>query len=313
MTTKAGIEPVVEPAAATRPRLRAGNRAVLVVTPVALVAVAWGGSYLHLRAARSVEAARAVAATPADRPPDGAKLYAQHCASCHGERGDGAGTTSPFLDPPARRFGEERFRLISTANGVPTDNDLLAVLRDGIPGTAMPAFAQLSEGERRALVSHVRELTRERLFARIFRKAEEEGGADPTEVAEAVEAILRPGTPVETPAELSAATPESVAHGRQLYQQNCASCHGPEGRGDGPQVKDLRNENGWPTRPRDLTRGVFKGGNEPERLYARIVLGMPGTPMPASTSLTPQEVGDLINFVLSLSGTVRADGETASR
>jgi mono/diheme cytochrome c family protein len=38
---------------------------------------------------------------------------------------------------------------------VPTDDDLLAVVRGGIPGTAMPAFAQLTDAERRAVVGHV--------------------------------------------------------------------------------------------------------------------------------------------------------------
>jgi mono/diheme cytochrome c family protein len=289
-----------EPAVPAPRRLRAGKWAVLVATPVVLTVLAWGGAYLHLVSARAAEARRAASAS-AHPAPDGAKLFAQHCAACHGERGNGGGLLSPFLDPPARRFGEEKFRLASTSNGVPTDDDLLAVVHNGIPGTAMPAFAQLSDDERMALVGHVRGLTREALFARIFRKAEEEGGADPGEVAEAVETMLRPGTPVEVPRQLAAATPESVAHGRQLYTQNCASCHGPEGRGDGPQVKDLKNDNGWPTRPRDLTRGVFKGGGDPERLYTRIAIGMPGTPMPASTTLKPQEIGDLINFIRSLS------------
>jgi hypothetical protein len=63
----------------------------------------------------------------------------------------------------------------------------------------------------------------------------------------------------------------------------------------------MKNDNGWPTRPRDLARGVFKSGAERDRLYTRILLGMPGTPMPGSPSLKPEELGDLVNFVLSLS------------
>jgi hypothetical protein len=67
-------------------------------------------------------------------------------------------------------------------------------------------------------------------------------------------------------------------------------------------VKDMKNDNGWPTRPRDLARGVFKGGSEKERVYARIALGLPGTPMPGTAAtLKPEELVDLTNFVLSLS------------
>ena len=95
-----------------------------------------------------------------------------------------------------------------------------------------------------------------------------------------------------------------------MFLQNCANCHGPEGKGDGQQVKDLnfKNENGTPARPRDLTQGVYKGGGEPEDLYARIVLGIPGTPMPATTKLSPQDLDALIAYVRSLA----RNGETVA-
>lgn len=34
-------------------------------------------------------------------------------------------------------------------------------------------------------------------------------------------------------------TPENIARGAELYADNCASCHGPTGDGDGPAAKDL--------------------------------------------------------------------------
>src|SRR5262245_22018892 len=52
--------------------------------------------------------------------PNGIRLYAENCARCHGSRGTADGSTSHYLDPPARRFGEDKFMLTSTANGVPT-------------------------------------------------------------------------------------------------------------------------------------------------------------------------------------------------
>jgi hypothetical protein len=66
-------------------------------------------------------------------------------------------------------------------------------------------------------------------------------------------------------------------------------------------VQEQRDDTGMPIRPRDLLRGYFKGGHEPAHLYARIALGMSGTPMPEFPKLQPGQVGDLINFVLSLS------------
>ncbi|MEK7880181.1 MAG: ethylbenzene dehydrogenase-related protein, partial [candidate division NC10 bacterium] len=75
-------------------------------------------------------------------------------------------------------------------------------------------------------------------------------------------------------------TPEARARALELYADACASCHGKAGRGDG--AEDQKDDKGYPTRPRDLTLGVFKGSPEPAQLYRRIVAGMPGTPMPMS-------------------------------
>jgi mono/diheme cytochrome c family protein len=36
------------------------------------------------------------------------------------------------------------------------------------------------------------------------------------------------------------ATAENVSHGRQIYEQNCATCHGAHGLGDGPTGKSLQ-------------------------------------------------------------------------
>lgn len=283
------------PAAGNRPGLARWQKGVLIGTPVVLALAAWVAGPVLVFRATSPAPAPAVAAAP-----DGAKLYAQHCARCHGEKGDGAGTISPLLSIPARNFGEGKFRLTTTTHGSASDEDLARVLRRGIPGSAMPAFDQFSDAEVAALIGHVRELTRQGVMLRVSRKAAEQGEVDIADVAAAVDDLCRPGEPVQVPASFPPPTTESIARGRQVYLNTCAQCHGPEGHGDGPQVKDLKNEDGSPTRPRDLTGGVFKGGGEPGRLYARIMLGMPGTPMPASTALKPEEIGDLINYVLSL-------------
>ena len=60
-------------------------------------------------------------------------------------------------------------------------------------------------------------------------------------------------------------------HGRPPFVQACATCHGASGKGDG--VQEQHDESGVPIRPRDLTRGVFKGGRQREQLHARIMLG----------------------------------------
>jgi cytochrome c oxidase cbb3-type subunit 2/cytochrome c oxidase cbb3-type subunit I/II len=79
----------------------------------------------------------------------GAKVFLQNCAPCHGERGDGKGATAVNLLPKPANFKLKQ----------PDLNYVLQVLRDGIPGTAMPSWKdQIPEADRRALAEFVRSL-----------------------------------------------------------------------------------------------------------------------------------------------------------
>jgi mono/diheme cytochrome c family protein len=76
------------------------------------------------------------------------KLFVTNCATCHGETGDGKGTTQ--LDRPARSFKDGGF---SFGN---TPEQLFKTISTGIPGSPMPAFdSSLSEDERKLLASYV--------------------------------------------------------------------------------------------------------------------------------------------------------------
>jgi DMSO reductase family type II enzyme heme b subunit len=58
---------------------------------------------------------------------------------------------------------------------------------------------------------------------------------------------------------------------------------------------------GMPTSPRDFTLGIFKGNHDTASLYRRIAYGMPGTPMPSSSTMTPEQMTDLVHYISSLS------------
>ena len=73
----------------------------------------------------------------------------------------------------------------------------------------------------------------------------------------------------------------AIARGKEIYiKQSCHSCHGEDGKGGG--TKEQFDDEGYPTRPRDYTRGIFKGGHDPASLYRRVAYGMPGTVMPSN-------------------------------
>src|SRR5574337_88506 len=79
----------------------------------------------------------------------GAKLYASECASCHGATGNGDGLLAHQLDPKPIAFTDrERARQRSVFA-------LYQAVTQGIPGTSMTAFAQLSDQQRWDLATFI--------------------------------------------------------------------------------------------------------------------------------------------------------------
>ena len=239
-----------------------------------------------------------------DKPETlGQQLFATQCAGCHGEKGDGKGPAARFLNPRPRDLGEAKFRIVSTSNRLPSDDDLKRVIRNGMPGSAMFAFGHLGDDDVQALVGQIRAFSRDRIESQLRQTAVDNNDEiDAAELAEKVQRLTRPGEPTPLPSQLPEATKESIARGAELYRSAktaCSACHGPQGKGDGPQ--EQRNDDGMPTRPRDLSRGIFKSGRDPQQLYTRVVLGLPGSPMPGNSFLTLTEIGDVVNYILSLS------------
>jgi DMSO reductase family type II enzyme heme b subunit len=242
----------------------------------------------------------------------GADLYAQHCAACHGPKGDGKGLAAQFVFPKPRDFRSGRFRLISTSNGVPTFEDIRTVLRRGMPGSSMPPWPQFSDDAVRLLAEHIISLRREGIRETLLAEAADSGDEISAEdLQETVDRLTTPGE-LAAAVDLGDPTPESISHGKELYATKaCLQCHGPSGKGDGQQ--QMVDSEGLPTRPRDLTRGIFKGSPDPASVWRRISLGMPGTPMPSSQSLTPKEIADLTHFILSLSNEATRDATVLTR
>jgi mono/diheme cytochrome c family protein len=208
--------------------------------------------------------------------PLGARVFAQHCAVCHGPDGRGNGPAAPSLFPRPRDFSSGTFKYKSTAAGeAPTDEDLLRTARDGLPASAMPYFAGLlSTEELSAVVEQVKSFSN---------------------------AFSGPRNPIEIPA-ATPNSPESVARGKALFaDQGCAVCHGNAGRG-GLQLDD---GSGHAVFARDLTAPwAFRGGSRPQDVWLRLTTGIMPGPMPAYADVLPADARwDLANFVVSLART----------
>lgn len=217
----------------------------------------------------------------------GKALYRRYCVTCHGQHGDGAGENAPHLDPKPRDFTKATFKCRSTPSGsLPTDTDLYDTISRGIYNSNMPPWRPLTKQERADLVAFIK------TFSTRFQE-------EP------------PVAPLSIPAE-PPTSPESVQRGAQLFQDmNCWSCHGKEGRGNGPSARTLTDSKGYPILPADLTAGMhFKCGNTSQAVFRDLVTGLDGTPMPSFTdSLKPEQVWDVVHYIESLqSGGLKQHG-----
>ena len=71
----------------------------------------------------------------------------------------------------------------------------------------------------------------------------------------------------------TADTPATVAHGKAVYQVNCAVCHGALAKGDGPAAFTLV--------PRPVNLQLHVPQHAPGEVFYWISSGIPGTAMPA--------------------------------
>jgi copper transport protein len=106
------------------------------------------------------------------------------------------------------------------------------------------------------------------------------------------------GGPSDNPIEASS---ESISRGQQNFLANCVSCHGPAGRGDGPQAASLDIP------PADLTASHARSHRD-EDLYYWIQNGIVESAMPPFADvLDEDEIWDTVNYIRSLQDAVVRD------
>jgi len=210
----------------------------------------------------------------------GKNLYNKYCSQCHGEKGDGQGYATPHLYPVPRDFTTGKFKVRTTPNGaLPTHQDLVNIIKRGMPYTSMPAWPNLSDEEVSNLAYFIT------TFSADFANAEN----------------------IPKPMELGSApasTNETIELGKKLYEENgCLKCHGNLGRGDGPSAPTLVDDFGHPIRAADLAqRWTFRGGSSREDIFRTMTTGLNGTPMPSfADALKPEQRWAITDFIASLS------------
>ncbi|HSB68486.1 MAG TPA: c-type cytochrome [Candidatus Methylomirabilis sp.] len=132
-------------------------------------------------------------------------------------------------------------------------------IKEGRPGTAMAAWDQvLSETEIGDVIDHIHSLAPPR----------------------------GPGLSAEQ---------ISLEVGRRIYQRECATCHGVEGRADTEAAKVLNPH------PRNFSDPVEMSRVDDGRMYTAIKLGRPGTAMGGRGELlSPTEIIDVMRYIRTL-------------
>jgi mono/diheme cytochrome c family protein len=117
------------------------------------------------------------------------------------------------------------------------------------------------------------------------------GWLDPTDYPAAAGRTVPP----IDPATVMTPNPEILARGQVLYAQNCVSCHGPKGDGDGPAGKGLK-----PSPRRFTHQEDWVNGTRIDAIYKTLEQGIKGSSMVAYTMLSKRDRMALVHYVRSL-------------
>ena len=237
------------------------------------------------------------------QPPDavktdllekGKQVYFKRCVWCHGVEGGGDGPSADRLFTRPRNFIQGTFKIRQTDSGeLPLEEDLIRTVKNGLPGSAMPAWGEfLSNDEIVAVVNFVKTLVQDRDF---------------NDVEDEEVFVQEFGTnPWGTKGPYHLGIPqEAIDQGKEImFKNKCFECHGGEGRGDGnPTMKD---DWGFPIIAADWQqcwnfRGSRREHFDPFNIVRTVSTGLNGTPMPNfKDQITVEDRWKLAAFVNSL-------------
>ena len=146
------------------------------------------------------------------------------------------------------------------------DHFLSKTIRHGRPGRVMPAFDYLAEKDIQAIVAYVRGFT--------------------------------PGKP---PVYSTQPVKGNISHGKKLYDQQCATCHGSKGEGGHGTGVTFSRPRDLPIIAPALNNAGFLASASDELIKAALMVGRKGTPMQSflKQGMTEQDINDVVVYVRS--------------
>jgi mono/diheme cytochrome c family protein len=248
-------------------------------------------SSVRSQAATVLIALAAGAAQAADRPAAGGSikpevLYHNYCSVCHGDRGDGNSRAKNSLVPPPKDLTKATYL---------TRESIIAIVAEGKQGTAMVGWkTQLSAKEIEALADYLMTTFVGKTAPVVPPVAAISGTTAHGGRAAAPATPAAPAAPIK--ADMNLPMPGGlkgdVAKGERFYNDNCATCHGVKGDGQGPRAYFIN------PKPRNFLDPNYRGMFNRPALYAAVSMGKVGTEMPAwKFVLTEQEMANVAEFV----------------
>ena len=221
-------------------------------------------------------------------------IYQFRCAVCHGEKGAGDGPAADFLRPRPRDFTSGLWKYKTSPGDLPPrDLDLADTIKSGLTGTSMPGWsAVLTDQQIAGLVALIKQFDTSGIWAPKDAKNE-----DFDQEGHYVKSNTRVITEHEPTDGQIPYSPESVALGKKVFEENCEKCHGQSGRGDITSGELLVDDWGYRIWPRDLTQpwtwrtteatsGSDRTAPDETRrdetirnIYTRVATGIRGTPI----------------------------------
>lgn len=241
---------------------------------------------------------------PAQALNDGKSTYTEYCMPCHGVNGDGKGTSAKGLSVPPRNFQLGQYKFGHVVSGeLPHDEDFYKLLREGLTGTAMLPWKELSDKQMFNLVQYIKTFAPAKWV-----------GAD----KKLGETIVLTKDPYGDAHKESA-----IQKGKEVYHAvaQCWTCHRAyvnhaefseisqkvNGKGvtefdpEMYHVKLQPNDYGYMSMPPEFTYDLVRSAKTVEELYIRLSAGVGGTSMPSwKGTLQDDEIWAVAHYVKSL-------------
>lgn len=198
---------------------------------------------------------------------EGEQIFRQHCAVCHGDKGDGQSRARFGLNPPPRDFTAPQSAVELTRAR------MINSVTHGRKGTAMVGWqGRLTPEQIEGVVD----------FVRATFMAKTESGSAPT----------APSSDAYPPQVVSAAPSASPPLGQRIYEENCRVCHGDKGNSATWTYTVLDPP------PRNFTAPQSRRILTRSRMIASVTHGRKGTAMMSfSKRLTETEIEAVVDYI----------------